>query len=151
FGLVDPLAWAFAAAAWLCTVQRRWWIVALVTAVGAVAKEVLVLAAVAGAAAAYSRAAPWRPIAVAAPAVLAVVALTVFFAGSGADAGAYVFKWVRDGLFSNGVPRAAFLWFASYGALWLLVPLGWQRLSPYLRRATAVYLLAALVLPLVGS
>ena len=36
------------------------------------------------------------------------------FPGSGTDAGAYLFKWVRDGLFSNGVARAAFLVFASY-------------------------------------
>jgi hypothetical protein len=151
FGLIDPLAWAFAAAAWLFTVQRRWWVVALVAAVGAVAKEVLVLAAVAAAAAAYSRTAPWRPIVVAAPAILVVLALTIVFPGSGADASAYVFKWVRDGLFSNGVPRAAFLWFASYGALWLLVPLGWARLNAEMKRWVAVYLLAALALPLVGS
>jgi len=110
-----------------------------------------VLAAIAAAAASYERRAPWRPVVVAAPALLVVLALTVLFPGSGSDAGAYVFKWVRDGLFSNGVPRAGFLWFASYGALWLLVPLGWRHLTPDLKRAVAVYLLAALALPFVGS
>src|SRR5438067_9036463 len=53
FGLIDPLAWAFAAAAWWLTLRKQWLLVALVTAVGAVAKEVLVLAALAAAAAAY--------------------------------------------------------------------------------------------------
>ncbi|HEX8968696.1 MAG TPA: hypothetical protein VF937_12500, partial [Chloroflexota bacterium] len=59
--------------------------------------------------------------------------------------------WVRDGLFSNGVGRALFLWFAAYGALWLLVPRGWSTLPAHLRRAGGVYVLAALTLPLVGS
>jgi hypothetical protein len=62
-----------------------------------------------------------------------------------------VFKWVRDGLFSNGVPRAVFLLFASYGAMWLLIPRAWPALPGHLRRSVAVYLVAAVALPLVGS
>ncbi len=151
FGLIDPLAWAFVAAVWWLTIRRGWVAAALVAAVGAVAKEVVVLAAIAAAAAAFDLRRPWLAIGVAAPSVLVVLALTILFPGSGADAGAYVFKWVRDGLFSNGVPRAVFLFLASYGALWLLVPLGWPALSAPLKRATGVYLLAALGLPLVGS
>jgi hypothetical protein len=92
-----------------------------------------------------------RAILVAAPAVLVALALTLLYPGSGSDAFAYVFKWVRDGLFSNGPLRAAFLLFASYAALWLLVPRGWLGLPDHLRRAAVVYLAAAIVLPLVGS
>ena len=44
-----------------------------------------------------------------APAIAVVLALTFVFPGSGTDAGAYVFDWVRKGLFSNGVARAVFL------------------------------------------
>ena len=151
FGLVDPLAWVFVAAAWLFTIRQQWLWVALVAALGVLAKEVVLLAALAGAAAAWRRGQPWRPIAVAAPALVVVVALTLLFPGSGTDAGAYLFKWVRDGLFSNGVARAGFLFFASYGALWLLWPRAWPSLPAHLRRAMVVYLLAALALPLVGS
>src|SRR5438128_1528344 len=64
-------------------------------------------------------------IGVAAPAILVAVGLTLIFPGSGTDAGAYVFDWVRKGLFSDGVGRAAFLLFASYAALWLLLPRAW--------------------------
>jgi hypothetical protein len=92
-----------------------------------------------------------RAIAVAAPAVLVALGLTLLYPGSGSDASAYVFKWVRDGLFSNGPLRAAFLLFASYGALWLLIPRGWLGLPDHLRRAAVVYLGAAVALPLVGS
>jgi hypothetical protein len=123
----------------------------VVTALGVVAKEIVLLAALAAAAASWQRDRPWRPIAVAGPALLVVAALTLLFPGSGTDAGAYLFKWVRDGLFSNGIARAGFLFFASYGALWLLLPRAWSSLPAHLRRATVVYLLAALALPLVGS
>jgi hypothetical protein len=47
--------------------------------------------------------------------------------------------------------RVAFLLFAAYGALWLLLPRGLPRLPAHLKRAATVYLLAAVVLPLVGS
>jgi hypothetical protein len=151
FGLIDPLAWAFVAATWWLTLRRQWLLVAVVAAVGAVAKEVVVLAAVAAAASAFESSRPWRPLLVAGPPLLVVVGLTLLFPGSGADASAYVFKWVRDGLFSNGVLRAGFLWFAAYGALWLLVPLGWRRLPSKLKPAVTIYLIAALMLPLVGS
>jgi hypothetical protein len=151
FGLVDPLAWAFVAGVWLLTVRRQFWLAALVAAVGVVAKEVVVLSAVAAGAAAFDRRRPWMAVAVAAPAVLVAVALTVLFPGSGSDALAYVFKWVHDGLFSNGVGRAGFLFFAAYGALWLLIPRAWPALPPYLARAGVVYLVAAVLLPLVGS
>jgi hypothetical protein len=151
FGLVDPLAWAFVAAIWLLTIRQQWLAVAAIAAVGVVAKEVVALAAVAAAAAAFDRRRPWLAVAVAAPAVLVVVLLTVLFPGSGTDAGAYVFDWVRKGLFSNGVGQAVFLLFASYGALWLLLPKAWPQLPTYLQRAAAVFLSAALLLPLVGS
>src|SRR5438132_4003393 len=120
FGLVDPLAWAFVAAVWLATIKKQWLLAATIAAVGVVAKEVVVLAALAAAAAAFDRHRLWLALGVAAPAILAALALTLVFPGSGNDAGAYLFKWVRDGLFSNGVARAAFLVFASYGALWPL-------------------------------
>jgi hypothetical protein len=151
FGLIDPLAWAFVAGVWLATVRQQWWLAAVVAAVGVVAKEVVVLAAVAAAAAAVDARKPWRAVAVGAPAVLVALGLTVAFPGSGADASAYVFKWVRDGLFSNGVPRALFLLFASYAALWLFLPRAWPALPDHLRRAAVVYVAAAVVLPLVGS
>ena len=151
FGLVDPLAWAFVAAVWLATVRRAWWLAAVLGAVGVVAKEVVVLAAVAAAVAAFERRRPWLAFGVAAPAVITVVALTVLFPGSGSDALAYLLKWVRDGLFSNGVGRAAFLLFASYGALWLLLPRGFFNMRSDLQRSATVFALAALALPFVGS
>jgi hypothetical protein len=151
FGLVDPLAWVFVAGVWLATVQRRWYTAAAIAAVGVVAKEVVVLSAFAAAAAAFERRRPWLPIAVAVSAVVVALALTVLFPGSGADATAYLFKWVRDGLFSNGVGRAVFLMFASYAALWLLLPKGWAALPSHLKRAGCVYIAAAVALPLVGS
>lgn len=151
FGLVDPLAWAFVAAVWLSTVHRRWWLAAGVAAVGVLAKEVVALAAVAAAAAAFDRHRAWRSVGVGLPAVFVVVALTLVYPGSGTDALGYVRTWLRDGLFSNGVGRAVFLFFASYGALWLLLPRGPSLLPDHLQRAAAVYLLAALALPLVGS
>jgi hypothetical protein len=152
YGLIDPLAWAFVAGVWWATLRRQWLVAALVAAIGVVAKEVVVLAALAAAAAAFDSRRAWgRPIGVAAPAVLVAIGLTVAFPGSGGDALAYVFKWVRDGLFSNGVLRAAFLLFASYGALWLLLPRGWLALPPHLARAGVVLLAAAVVLPFVGS
>ena len=153
FGLVDPLAWVFVAGVWLATVNRRWYLAAAIAAVGVVAKEIVVLAAVAAAAAAFDMRRPWLPIVVAAPAIVVAVALTLLFAGSGADAMAYIFKWVRDGLFSNGVGRAVFLMFASYAALWLLLPRALLRrdLPPHLMRAACIYVAAAVALPLVGS
>jgi hypothetical protein len=151
FGLVDPLAWVFVAGVWLATVRRQWWLAAALAVVGVVAKEVVVLAAMAAAAAAWDGRRPWIAVGVATPALLVALLLTVLIPGSGTDAGAYLFKWVRDGLFSNGVPRAVFLLFASYGALWLLLPRAWPELSPHLRRSLVVYVLAAVALPLVGS
>jgi hypothetical protein len=151
FGLIDPLAWAFVAGVWLLTLRRNWLLAAIVAAIGAVAKEVVVLAAIAAAAAAFDLRRPWVALGVGLPAILVVLGLTIAFPGSGADAGAYVFKWVRDGLFSNGVGSAVFLLFAAYSVLWFLIPLGLPGLSPSLLRAALVYLAAALVLPIVGS
>jgi len=151
FGLVDPLAWVFVAGVWLATVRRQWSLAAILAAVGVVAKEIVVLAAVAAAAAAWQPRRPWVAAGVAAPALLVVVLLTMLVPGSGTDASAYVFKWVRDGLFSNGVSRVVFLVWASYGALWLLLPRGWPAFRADLRPAVAVYLFAALALPFVGS
>ncbi|HLZ29154.1 MAG TPA: hypothetical protein VKV73_17710 [Chloroflexota bacterium] len=151
FGLVDPLAWAFMAGVWLATVRKQWWLAAGLAAVGVLAKEVVVLGALAAAAAAWDRRRPWLAVGVAAPALATALLLTVLFPGSGTDAGAYLGDWVRKGLFSNGVGRAVFLLFASYGALWLLVPQAWSRFPDHVRRAAAVFLLAAPALPLVGS
>ncbi len=151
YGLVDPLAWAFVAGVWWATVRRNWLVAAVVAAIGVVAKEVVVLAAVAAAAAAFDRQKPWQAAVVAGPALLVALALTLIFPGSGSDGVAYVLKWVRDGLFSNGVPRAGFLLFASYAALWLLIPLGFSALPSHLKRAAIVFVAAAVVLPLVGS
>jgi hypothetical protein len=151
YGLVDPLAWAFVAAVWLATVRREWWVAAVLAAVGVVAKEVVALAALAAAVAAFDLRRPWLAVGVAAPALLTVVALTALFPGSGSDAVAYVLKWVRDGLFSNGIGRAVFLLFASYGALWLLLPRAWSQLPARLKRAWVVFAVAAIGLPLVGS
>jgi hypothetical protein len=151
FGLVDPLAWVFVAGVWLATVRRQWWVAAALAGIGVLAKEVVVLAALAATAAAWDGRRPWIAAGVAAPAVVVAGLLTVLVPGSGTDAGAYVFTWIRDGLFSNGVPRAVFLLFAPYGAVWLLLPRAWSALPHHLRRAVGVYLLAAVALPLVGS
>jgi hypothetical protein len=151
FGLVDPLAWAFVAAIWLATVRKAWLLAAVLGAIGVVAKEVVALAAVAAAVAVFDRHKPWLSVGVGAPAVLVVVLLTLLFPGSGTDAGAYVFDWVRKGLFSNGIGQAVFLLFASYGAFWLLIPKAWPLFPVQLRRAAGVYLVAAVLLPLVGS
>ncbi|MGI9147107.1 MAG: hypothetical protein ACR2IK_11225 [Chloroflexota bacterium] len=154
FGLVDPLAWAFVAGAWLATIRRQWWLAAGVAAMGVLAKEIVVLSAVAAAAAAWDRRHAWVAVGVAAPAMVVAVALTLVFPGSGTDASAYLGDWVRKGLFSNGVGRAVFLLFASYGALWLLLPRAWVVVlgSPeHVRRAMAVFWVAAPLLPLVGS
>jgi hypothetical protein len=151
YALIDPLAWAFVAAMWLCTVRRQWLIVAALGALGVLAKEVVCLAALAAAAAAWQRQRPWPMVLVAAPALVVVVVLTVMLPGSGGDISAYVLKWVRDGLGSLGPTRVLYLAFASYGALWLLVPAGVLGMPAYLRRAALVFLLAGLLLPLVGS
>jgi hypothetical protein len=155
FGLVDPFAWAFVAAVWVATLERCWLLAASIAAVGVLAKEIVLLAAVAAAAAAWDARRPWRSAMVAAPAALLVVLLTIVFPGSGTDVLAYLTGWVRDGLGSLGAARVVYLIFASYGALWLLVPRGlfdpgWIQ-PPHVRRAALVYLVAALFLPLVGS
>jgi hypothetical protein len=151
FGLIDPLAWVFVAGVWLATVRRQWWLAASLAAVGVLAKEVVALSALAAAAAAWNPRRPLVAASVLAPAILVAVGLMLVFPGSGTDAAGYVLKWVRDGLFSNGVPRALFLVFAAYGALWLLCFRAWPRLAPHLQRAASVYFVAALVLPFVGS
>ncbi len=151
FGLVDPLAWVFVAAIWVATLRKKWLLAAALGAVGVVAKEVVALAALAAAAAAFDRRQPAKALGVAAPALLVVLLLTLLFPGSGTDAGAYVFDWVRKGLFSNGVGQAVFLLFASYGALWPLLPKGFSALPKPMRRAAMVFLVAAILLPLVGS
>ncbi|MBV9172160.1 MAG: hypothetical protein JOZ81_18975 [Chloroflexi bacterium] len=151
YGLVDPLAWAFVAGVWLATVRKQWLLAGAIAAIGVVAKEVVVLAAIAAAAAAWQPRRPYVALGVAAPAVLIVGLLTVLFPGSGGDARAYVMKWIQDGLGSLGPARVVFLLFASYGALWLLVPRGFMMLPAHLKRAGLVYLVAAIILPLVGS
>jgi len=151
YGLVDPLAWVFVAGIWLATLRRQWWLAVILGVIGVLAKEVVALAAVAAAAAAWDRRRPWIAVGVATPAIGVVLLLTVLVPGSGTDAGAYLGDWVRKGLFSNGVGRAVFLLFASYGALWLLLPRAWTALHGHVRRAAVVFCLAAPLLPLVGS
>jgi hypothetical protein len=151
FGLVDPLAWAFAAGVWYTTVQRRWVLAAAIAAVGVLAKEVVLLAAVAASAAAWDVRTTWRSLGVAAPAGLLVVLLTILFPGSGTDVGGYLSGWIRTGLGSLGPARIAYLVLAGYGALWLLVPRGLTSLPPHVHRAALVYLIGAVFLPLVGS
>src|ERR1700694_5201499 len=53
FGLVDPLAWAFVAGVWLGTLPKQWGLGAGVAGIGALGKDVVVLAALAAAAAAF--------------------------------------------------------------------------------------------------
>jgi hypothetical protein len=151
FGLVDPLAWAFSAWVWWATVTRRWFLAALIAAVGVFAKEVVLLAAIAAAAAAWDRRRPWLSPAVALPAALVALLLTLIFPGSGTDVGFYLSGWIKTGLGSLGPSRIAYLIFAGYGALWLLLPRGLPKLPSHQRRAAIVYLAAAIVLPLVGS
>src|SRR5438132_9007285 len=59
FGLIDPLAWAFVAGAWLATVRKQWWLAAGIAALGVVAKEGVALAVLAAAAAAVDPRRPW--------------------------------------------------------------------------------------------
>lgn len=151
YALVDPFAWLFVAAAWLLTVRRRWLAAAVVAAVGVLAKEVVVLAAVAAAASAWAAGRQRLAVVLALPALLVAIGLIVAKPGSGTDAPAYLFGWVRQGLFSNGVGQAVFLTFAAYGALWLLAPAGWTAVPRHVRGGVAAFLLAAPVLPLIGS
>jgi hypothetical protein len=92
-----------------------------------------------------------RAIGVAGPAVLTVILLTVLIPGSGAEMGNYLRSWLSTGLGSLGPARALYLVFASLGALWLLVPRGVLREPRHLRAASGVFLLAAILLPFVGS
>jgi hypothetical protein len=156
YALVDPLAWTFVAAIWLATAQQRWWLAAALGVVGVLAKEVVAIAAVAAATAAWSPAGGLRRSVlsagvVAVPSLGMVIALTLIIPGSGTDAFAYLTKWWADGLGSLGPIRVLYLIFASYGALWLLIPRGFGGLPTHLRRATLVYICAAVALPAVGS
>src|SRR4051794_25950694 len=77
YALVDPLAWAFVAGVWLCTVRRAWVLAGVVAAVGVFAKEVVVLAAVAAAVAAWDRRRPWSALVALVPCLVVVVGLTL--------------------------------------------------------------------------
>jgi hypothetical protein len=155
YALVDPMAWAFVAAIWLAIVQRRWRLAAALGAVGVLAKEVVVATALVAAAASWSPGSGWKGVvragAVAAPAVFVLGALQVLLPGSGTDNATYLTKWWVDGLGSLGPARVGYLVLASYGALWLLVPKGFPRLTTHVRTATFVTLCGAVVLPAVGS
>lgn len=153
YALVDPLAWAFVAGIWLATVQRWWWLAALLGGIGVLARDTVAVAAIAAAAAA------WRPgggtssivrtVGVAAPSLVVVVALLVVVPGAGI--GDYAASWWANGLASLGAPRAFYLVFASFGALWLLLPRGYRALPEHVQPAAAVFCAAALALPFVGS
>jgi len=153
YALVDPLAWAFVAGVWLATVQRRWWLAALLGGVGALARETVAIAAVAAAAAAWppgaGRRGAARAAGVAAPSLGVVAALMLAVPGTGI--GDYATSWWANGLPSLGAGRALFLLFASFGALWLLAPRGYRCLPDHARRASLVFGLAALAAPFVGS
>ena len=155
YALVDPLAWAFVAAIWLATVQRRWLLAAVLGGIGVLAKEVVLLAAVAAAAAAWSpergRQSLLRAAVIPVPALVALALLVLAFPGSGTDAISYVTKWWADGLGSLGPLRVIYLVFASFGALWLLLPRGVLALPGHLRRAAVVFIGAAALLPAIGS
>jgi hypothetical protein len=157
YALVDPLAWAWMAGIWLATVYQRWRWAALLGVLGALTRETTLIAAVAAGAAAWvsvpNRAAgPLRAAGVAGPALLTVVLLAILIPGSGgADIGNYLRSWLTTGLGQLGPERALYLLFASAGALWLLVPRGVQREPRPIQAASAVFLLAAILLPFVGS
>jgi hypothetical protein len=159
YALVDPLAWALVAALWLATTGRAWWAASLLGAAAALTRETAALAALAAAASAWrcGSGAPVRrallAVAVAAPALTTLVLLAVLVPSTSAttDAPAYVASWLATGLGSLGAARALYLVFASYGALWLLVPRGLAVAPTGLRPALVVFLLAAPVLPFFGS
>ncbi len=166
YALVDPPAWAWMAGIWLATVYQRWRWAALLGVLGALTRETTLIAAVAAGAAAWvacptpdppARGGGWgdrarRAIGVTAPAVLTVVLLAILIPGSGgADIGNYLRSWLTTGLGQLGPERALYLLFASAGALWLLVPRGVQREPRPIQAASGVFLLAAILLPFVGS
>ena len=155
YALVDPLAWAFVAAMWLATSHRQWWLAAVLGGLGVLAKEVVVVAAIAAAVAAWSpergRLHAIRAATIAVPALVVVALLVLVVPGSGTDAVAYLTKWWVDGLGSLGPLRVVYLVFASFGALWLLLPRGLPALPSHLRRASWVFVGAAILLPAVGS
>jgi hypothetical protein len=156
YTLVDPPAWAVVAAIWWATVRQRWWVAAVLGVVGALTRETTLVAALAAAAAAWvaapARAGVVRAVGVAGPALATVVALGVVLpGGGGGDLFDYLGSWLATGLGSLGPIRALYLAFVSYAALWLLVPRGLRALPPHPRAAAAVFLLAALALPFVGS
>ncbi len=163
YALVDPLAWAWMAGIWLATVYQRWRWAALLGVLGALTRETTLIAAVAAGVAAWvslSRPCPkpaWGErtrlaIGVAGPALLTVILLAILIPGNGgADVDNYLRSWLSTGLGSLGPARALYLLFASMGALWLLIPCGLQRQPGYLQAASGVFLLAAILLPFVGS
>ena len=151
YALVDPLAWAFVAAIWLAGVQRRWLLAAVLGGIGVLAKEVVLLAVLAATAAAWSSRSRLRAAAIPIPALVALGALVVLKPGSGTDALAYLIKWWTDGLGSLGPLRVVYLVFASFGALWLLLPKGLLALPDDVRRGALVFVAAAFVLPAIGS
>ena len=151
YALVDPLAWAFVAAIWLATVQRRWLLAAVLGGVGVLAKEVVLLAVLAAAAAAWSPGSRLRAASIPIPALVVLAVLVLVKPGSGTDAIAYLTKWWTDGLGSLGALRVVYLVFASFGALWLLLPNGVVALPADVRRAALVFIAAAFVLPAIGS
>jgi hypothetical protein len=157
YALVDPLAWAWMAGIWLATVYQRWRWAALLGVLGALTRETTLIAAVAAGAAAWvacptPKSGLLRAVAVAGPALLTVILLAVLIPGSGgADIGNYLRSWLTTGLGQLGPERALYLLFVSAGALWLLVPRGVQCEPRPIQAASAVFLLAAILLPFVGS
>ncbi|MBI4492747.1 MAG: hypothetical protein HY690_08160 [Chloroflexi bacterium] len=160
YALVDALAWAVVAALWLAAVCQRWWAAALLGVVGALARETVALAALAVAAASWhshhqaQRLA--RALGVAAPAFGVVAALLVLVPGSGApdpstQVSSYLVHWWTNGLGSLGPARVAFMTFASYAALWLLLPRGYPRLPAHVQDAAGVLLVGATALLFVGT
>jgi hypothetical protein len=151
FALVDPLAWVFVAAIWLAILRQRWFVAAVLGAIGVLAKEVVLLTAFAAAVAAWTAGRRVGAAIILGLPLLVLAALSVIFRGSGTDVVGYSTAWIRDGLGSLGPLRIVYLMFVSYAAVWLLVPFGFQQLPQPARRAAAVLLVGVVGLPLVGS
>ena len=155
YALVDPLAWTFVAALWLAMLHRQWWLAVVLAAVGVTAKEMVAVPAVAVAAAAFDPHRPRETLSKAVLIVLAawatVLALVAYLPGSGTDVGEYVTDWWANGLGSLGPARVVYYMLISQGAFWILLPLGFKRLSSPVQRATLVLLLGGVALVAVGT
>lgn len=157
YALVDAMAWAFSAAVWLAAIRRCWLLVAILGAIGVLAKEMVAVAATGAALAAIDRRRLVPSVGLAAlvalPSWLSVVGLLVFLPASTPDATlvSYIPRQIVNGLGSLGPWRVLYLMFISQAALWLLLPLGLRRLPPHARQAALGVTALSLLLPAVGT